>query len=216
MSRSHHGTATRRGDGYHHGDLRRALIEAGREILAEKGLDSLSLREVARRANVSQAAPYHHFADKAELVGAIVESGFGELTEELRSGALEEGGSSLEHLAGMGLAYVRFAVSNPGLFRLLFRPELRNGTESGPVAKAMETAGSASYQVFLNTVREALQKGPVVGSVEDVALAAWSIVHGLATLLVDGPVDIGERPPEELARVVLLALGNGITGRGKS
>jgi hypothetical protein len=113
----------------------------------------------------------------------------------------------------MGLAYVRFAVANPALFRLLFRPELRGRTREEPAAEAMERAGSAAYQVFLDAVRATVEEGSVQGSVEDVAVAALSIVHGLATLLVDGPVDLRQRPPDKLARVVISALGSGITRR---
>jgi len=197
-------------DRYHHGDLPRALVEAGCEVLAERGLDALTLRGVARRAKVSQAAPYHHFADKAELVSAIAQRGFEDFAEALRSGAETAGDTALQRLTGMGLAYVRFAVSNPNLFGLLFRPELRGGTASGSAAEATEQAGSAAYQVFLDGVRSAVQEGSVRGSVEEVAVATWSAVHGLATLLVDGPVDISKRPPDKLARVVLYALGAGI------
>jgi AcrR family transcriptional regulator len=200
-------------DGYHHGDLRRSLIEAGRQVLAERGVDALGLREVARRAKVSQAAPYHHFADKAELVSAIVEQGFEDFTGALRAGADAVGGSALQRLTGMGLAYVRFAVSNPHLFRLLFRPELRGGRREGAAAAAMQRAGSASYQVFLDGVTAAVEEGSVQGSVDDVAVAALSVVHGLSTLLVDGPVPMSQRSPDKLARVVLYALGAGINSR---
>jgi AcrR family transcriptional regulator len=104
-------------------------------------VDALTLREVARRAKVSQAAPYHHFADKAELVSAIVQRGFEDFAGALRAGADAVGGSALQRLTGMGLAYVRFAVSNPDLFPLLFRPELRGGTREGAAAEAMERPG---------------------------------------------------------------------------
>jgi AcrR family transcriptional regulator len=210
MSRSSSSGSPRKRDGYHHGDLRRALVEAGREVLAESGVDALSLREVARRANVSQAAPYHHFADKAELIGAIVEHGFEDFAAALRAGADATGDSALQRLTGIGLAYVRFAVANPDLFRLLFRPELRGGGPGGAAADAIEKAASASYHFFLDSVEAAVQEGSVQGSVDDVAVAALSAVHGLSTLILDGPVDIGPRSPEKLARVVLFALGAGI------
>jgi AcrR family transcriptional regulator len=212
MSRSTpRGSPTR--DRYHHGDLRRSLLQAGREVLAERGVDALTLREVARRAKVSQAAPYHHFADKADLVSAIVQHGFEDFAEALRAGADDVGGGALQRLTGMGLAYVRFAVANPELFRLLFRPELRGRTQEEAAAQAMKRAGSAAYQIFLDAVGAAVEEGSVQGSVEDVAVAALSIVHGLSTLLVDGPVDLRQRPPDKLARVVIAALGAGITSQ---
>ena len=212
MSRSR-STAPPTRDRYHHGDLRRSLIQAGLQVLADSGVDALSLREVARRAKVSQGAPYHHFAGKAELVSAIVQHGFEDFAGALRAGADAAGGGALQRLTGMGLAYVRFAVANPNLFRLLFRPELRDGTREGPAAEAMARSGSAAYQVFLDAVTAAVTEGSVQGSVEDVAVAALSLVHGLSTLLVDGPVDLRQRPPDTLARVVISALGDGITGQ---
>lgn len=79
-------------------DLRRSLIQAGREVLAERGVDALTLREVARRVKVSQAAPYHHFADKADLVSAIAQQGFEDFAGALRAGAETVGGSALQRL----------------------------------------------------------------------------------------------------------------------
>jgi AcrR family transcriptional regulator len=213
MSRSSSSASANKRDRYHHGDLPRSLIQAGLQVLAERGVDALTLREVARRAKVSQAAPYHHFADKADLVSAIVQHGFEDFAGALRAGADAAGGDALQCLSGMGLAYVRFAVANPALFRLLFRPELRGGTRDEPAAEAMERAGSAAYQVFLDAVRAAVEEGSVQGSVEDVAVAALSVVHGLSTLLVDGPIDLRQRPPDTLARVVISALGAGITSQ---
>jgi AcrR family transcriptional regulator len=188
-------------------------LAAGGAGARRRCLHALSLREVARRAKVSQAAPYHHFADKAELVSAIVENGFEDFAGALRAGADTMSGSALQRLTGMGLAYVQFAVSNPALFRLLFRPELRGGTREGAAPQAMQRAGSAAYQVFLDGVRAAVEEGSVQGSVDDVAVAALSVVHGLSTLLVDGPVDLSQRPPDKLARVVISALGAGITSQ---
>ena len=216
MSRSRPTASPPKRDRYHHGDLRRSLIVAGREVLAERGVEALGLREVARRAKVSQAAPYHHFASKAELVSAIAQDGFDDFAEALRAAADAVGGGALQRLTGMELAYVRFAVGNPNLFRLLFRPELRGGMREGPAAEAMARAGSAAYQVFLDAVTAAVEEGSVQGSAEDVAVAALSIVHGLSTLLVDGPVDLSQRSPDKLARVVVYALGGGINSRPMS
>jgi AcrR family transcriptional regulator len=213
MSRSSSTASPNKRDRYHHGDLRRSLIQAGLQVLAERGVDALTLREVARRAKVSQAAPYHHFADKADLVSAIVQHGFEDFAEALGAGADDVGGGALQRLSGMGLAYVRFAVANPELFRLLFRPELRGRTREAPPTQALERAGAAAYQIFLDAVGAAVEEGSVQGSVEDVAVAALSGVHGLSTLLVDGPIDLRQRPPDTLARVVIAALGAGITSQ---
>jgi AcrR family transcriptional regulator len=211
MSRSSGSQTAKQGDGYHHGDLRRALIQAGRQVLVERGVDALGLREVARRAEVSPAAPYHHFANKAELVSAIVEEGFETFTQALLAGADARGASALERLSGMGLAYVQFAVANPDLFRLLFRPELRDPGGNTASAQAMARAGLRAYHTFLDCVEATIEEGSVRGPVDDVAIAALSSVHGLATLLVDGPIDLSSRSADQQARAVLRALGTGIT-----
>src|SRR5204863_112054 len=98
------------------------------------------------------------------------------------------GGGALQRLTGMGLAYVRFAVANPNLFRLLFRPELRGGMRDGPAAEAMARAGSAAYQVFLDAVTAALEEGSVQGPTEDVALAAWCVRGRYLPVLTSTPV----------------------------
>src|SRR5215472_9845213 len=212
MSRSKLAGPQQRGDGYHHGDLRRALIQAGRQILAEGGVESLSLREVARRAKVSHAAPYHHFDDKADLIAAIVLSGLEDFSHSLRVDPSPDS-NALQRMTEMGLAYVRFAIANPQLFRLLMRPELWGEASRGPASQAMEKAMSATYEMLRETVKAAVDEGSVRGSADDVSIAALSAVHGLSTLLLDGPVDLSGRSPEKLARAVIRSLGTGIMGR---
>jgi AcrR family transcriptional regulator len=193
---------------YHHGDLRRALLAAGIDVLAEKGIDGLSLREVARRAGVSQAAPYHHFADKGALLSAIAEHGYLELAAAMRAGADAVKGNALARFQGIGIAYVRFAVDHASTFRLLFRPELL--ATAGP---AVGVTATAAYQVLEEAISAAIAEGSVVGAKEDIALAAWCTAHGAATLLVDGPLASAGRTPEEIADVVTMVLGLGFIPR---
>jgi AcrR family transcriptional regulator len=141
---------------YHHGNLREALIGAALELLAERGKKALSLREVARRAGVSHAAPYRHFADRAELLSAIAEHGFAELERELSLA-----GSSL---AAVASAYVGFALAQPARFRLMFEPE---------------QAGSVASRSALAPLRRALGCHPPSRSAE---LVAWATMHGIAVL----------------------------------
>ena len=193
---------------YHHGDLTRALLDAGIEVLGERGIDGLSLREVARRAGVSQAAPYHHFADKGALLSAIAAKGYVELAAALRTGADEAGGNALQRFQGMGIAYVRFAVEHPAMFRLLFRPEmLATASPAGTVA------ATATFRELEQAVAAAIAEGSVAGSQDEVALAAWCAVHGVATLFLDGPLGDGERPWQEIANIVTVILGLGFVPR---
>src|SRR5690242_4627498 len=108
---------------YHHGDLRRTLLEASLELIAESGLDALSLREVARRAGVSPGAPYHHFESREQLLTALAVDGFALLGEAMRSARDAAGAEDvIERFGAIGEAYVRFALAHPAHFRLMFRP----------------------------------------------------------------------------------------------
>jgi Tetracyclin repressor-like, C-terminal domain len=136
--------------------------------------------------------------------------GFDSFTQVLQAGANARHHSALQRLTGMGLAYVQFAAANPDLFRLLFRPELRDPRDKAGAA-TMAKAGMTAHQVFLDCVQAPIEEASVRSSVDDVAIAALRAVHGLATLLVDGPIDLSQRTGDQLARVVLHALGAGIT-----
>ncbi len=223
----------RRGDGYHHGDLRRALLHAGLALVAERGVDGLTLREVARRAGVSRAAPYHHFADKSALVAALAERGFEELEAALRAVAEGEPGTPLDRLRRLGVGYVRYAVEHPATFRLLFRPELRlpvlpgptaegsagsapGGTAGRPDLDAAAHAGLATFRLLRDTVVAARNAGLVAGETDALALAAWCSVHGLATLLLDGPLAVEGSPAQQadvLADQVTAVLAHGLLPR---
>ncbi|GAC1326933.1 MAG: TetR/AcrR family transcriptional regulator [Candidatus Dormibacteria bacterium] len=183
-------------------------MEAGVAVLSERGLDGLSLREVARRAGVSQAAPYHHFADRGALLGAIAEQGYLDLAEALRTGAEKSDDNALARFQGMGIAYVGFAVAHPAMFRLLFRPELL-----ASASPAGTFAATAAFRVFEQGLAAAIEEGSVVGSRDDVALAAWCIAHGAATLFVDGPLGAEGRSAAEIADIVTVVLGLGFIPR---
>lgn len=178
--------------GYHHGDLRRALLAAAAEAIAESGPAALSLRDLARRAGVSHAAPAHHFGDKAGLLTALAVEGFDLLAEALRRPA----GDLLE----TGVAYVRFAVDHRAHFEVMFAPGLYRADDP-QVAAARTRAGAA-----LRGGVAALPARPAAEPARD-ALAAWSIVHGFATLWLAGalPPDAGD-DPEDAARAVIRRL----------
>ncbi|MCP2169750.1 TetR/AcrR family transcriptional regulator [Goodfellowiella coeruleoviolacea] len=184
---------------YHHGDLRRALLDAAVTLIAEVGPAATSLRELARRTQVSHAAPAHHFGDKTGLLTAVAVQGFDLLTAELRATA-EHTGSFVE----VGVAYVRFAVSHPAHFATMFRTDLLRADDPDLCA-----AEARAREVLHTSVARAGVTRPG----EDprvTALAAWSLVHGFASLWSSGSVrdqSTGQHP-EELARAVARVLSH--------
>lgn len=191
---------------YHHGDLRRALTSAGIDLIAEQGVGALTLRAVARRAGVSHNAPYNHFVDKAALLAAIVESGFAQLEAALDSAYQRTEGALLDRVCATGAAYVRFAISQPALFRLMFRPELREQSKSD--RKAQESSPlqnpKGAVGVLIAGLHCSQEAGEVVDGDEAVlALASWSLVHGLAELLLNGKLDELASTPDAAADLAL-------------
>jgi AcrR family transcriptional regulator len=177
---------------YHHGALRRTLIEAAVETISARGVDALNLRELAVRVGVTSGAPYHHFPSREDLLAAIADEGFGRLEADLiaaRDGALARPGARLE---AMGLAYVRFAAGNPGYFRAMFRGDAQS-------ARATE-AGPRAFELLRDTVLACQASGDAPqGDPAPLTLIAWSTVHGLATLWVDGALPFRGMAPDRLA-----------------
>src|SRR5689334_227537 len=169
---------------YHHGNLRPALISAAIGEIEESGPAAMSLRAVARRAGVTHAAATYHFGDRAGLLTAVAAEGYRLLAEAL---AQETRGSFLE----VGVAYVRFAVTHRAHFEVMYRPELYH-RDDAELGRAREAAATLLYGTGEIT-RERMAYG----------VAAWSIVHGLATLWLNGnlPAQLGD-DPEEITRVV--------------
>jgi len=161
------------------GDLRQRILDTARAMLDEQGAAGLSLREVARRAGVTHQAPYHHFADRESILAELVAQGFEELERRLAK-AHAKAGEPAATLAASAMAYVGFALDHPGVFRIMFRSDL---CDTGRFPRAVE-AGARAHGELLHLVRLAH------GGTDDPALAAmhWAQVHGLAGLLLDGPL----------------------------
>lgn len=167
---------------YHHGDLRHALIEASLALISEEGFAALTLREVARRAGVTHAAPYRHFADKEALLAAVAEEGFRTMAAQMRERMDKEPGPT-QRLAACGVAYVMFAIQHPAHFRVMFGPHFTRRVDHGELARE----GSNAFGLLVQSLIESQQAGEVrEGEPMPLALMAWSLVHGLASLLVDG------------------------------
>jgi AcrR family transcriptional regulator len=177
---------------YHHGDLRRALLDAAVQAILEVGPAAVSLRDLARRTGVSHAAPAHHFGDKAGLLTAVAADGFRRLAATLGE-THQATGSFLE----VGVAYVRFAVTHRAHFEVMFRPELYR-TDDPELVRAREQARALLYPPAAEAANNPDGRGDVRAGV-----AAWSLVHGLATLWLNHnlPPQLGD-DPEQITREV--------------
>jgi AcrR family transcriptional regulator len=171
---------------YHHGDLRAALLRAAVEAIGQAGPAGMSLRDVARRAGVSHAAAAYHFGDKAGLLTAVAAQGYRMLTQELLT-ARDSGRGFLE----VGVAYVRFAVSHRAHFEVMYRPELYRPDD----AEVREARAGAAVLLYGTASPDAGQLAA--------GAAAWSLVHGLATLWLNGnlPPQLGTDPEEITRRI---------------
>ena len=183
---------------YHHGDLRNALIQAGLELLAEGGAQELDLRKVARRAGVSHAAPYRHFADRQALIAAINEEGFYLLAERIRSTLREVSDEPVEQLLGVALAYVRFARENPWLMREMFS----GITIERENFESLHTASKSVYRLYAEVIRSGEERGKIVdGDPTALAGVLWSVLHGLAMLIIENQMRPYADGPEGTERV---------------
>ena len=167
---------------YHHGDLRRALIETALAMVTEEGAWNFTLRELARRAGVSHAAPYNHFENKSALLAEVAALGFQSLRDTMEAAARGRSRSARQAFAGISGAYVRFGVSHPAHYRLMFGAELADNARY----PTLQAASDATFAVLTGVLERGQASGDVRRDpVRDQALAAWSLVHGLTTLLID-------------------------------
>ena len=177
---------------YHHGSLRQALIGAAVKAIARHGVDALNLRKLAARAGVTPGAPYHHFANREELLRAIAEEGFERLEARLiadRDAAPEDSSARLEAL---GQAYVSFATSYPGYFRVMFHGDAQAAGPTQP--------GLRAFNLLRDAVLDCQRAGTAPsGDPAPLVVTAWSAVHGLATLWVDGALPFEGMEPKRLA-----------------
>lgn len=197
-------SATRRRVNYHHGDLKRALTSAALSLVAEKGPKGFTLTEAARRAGVSVAAPYRHFADKAELLAAVAEQGFRELHADL-SAAADRTSDPRERVMELGRVYVRWAVAHPDHYQVMFGAESLKVEQPGMVA-----AGEQAFGDLLDAITKCQEAGIVEArDPREVAGPLWSLVHGIASLAIGGhlhAVGITQAPEELVTGVVAQAL----------
>lgn len=168
---------------YHHGDLRRALLDQALALAAEGGAAALTLRETARRAGVTEAAPYRHFPSKAALVAALAEEGYVALLQRVQRALARAPTRPAARLSALGVAYLRFALERPAHFRVMFG---RDVAESHGF-RGVRGPAQACFGELMREVSQAQRAGSVRGrDPRPAALALWSALHGLASLQVDG------------------------------
>lgn len=162
-------------------DLRSELLRTSRQLLDESGPSALSMREVARRADCTHQAPYHYFANREAILAALVCEGFEELADMLAA-AHERLGVADPHavLTASGNAYVEFALRHPGVFRVMFRPDVCDPERFPEVVQAGERARHELARLAKVMMGDGAQL--------EAEVLIWSTVHGLASLLLDGPL----------------------------
>lgn len=193
---------------YHHGDLRRALIEEAVRTIGKEGVEGLTLREVGSRLGVSRTALYRHFSDKSTLLAAVAREGFIRFGQDLQD-AWNSGPGTRRGLELMGVAYVRFAVAHPSHYRVMFG-DFRHLSDKDP---DLQTAAAASFDVLVQALLS-LQKAGLVHPDEPKVLAQyiWAIVHGIAMLAINGQLGPQEAVSHELSGLIHFALKRLRTG----
>lgn len=168
---------------YHHGDLHNALVEAAIPLLEARGPAALSLREVAKAAGVSHAAPYRHFRDKTELLEEIAASGYDTLTKACRNAQRRHAGDPAKQLVEAGIGYLMFVVEQPRVAHLMFGGMIALDS----CGDALQQASGSAFKSLVAIVAGGVQAGVFKNEpAEELTIAAWSMVHGLATLITSG------------------------------
>lgn len=201
-------------DRYHHGDLRQALLDAAVALVEREGRRALTLRGVARLLGVSQAAPYRHFADKEALLAAVAEGGLRALAARMREAAAAHECDQAARLQALGVAYVEFAAAQTARFRVMF---MALTAEEGAYPSLSEAYGEV-FGLLREAIAACQARGLVrAGDPRRLALAAWSIVHGLAELETNGQLPrlgLEASATHDLAASVTRALFVGLAPRG--
>lgn len=166
-------------------------MEVALDIVRTEGVAGISLRKVAKALGVSQTAPYSHFKDKQSLLAALAAIGFNKFARRMEE-EIPKGADNEAILRGLGMGYVLFAIEEPELFRLMFGEEINGYIES----EELLVAAAASYELISNAVTNSMEKQDSKSDRSKATTAAWSMVHGLATLIVDGKLDLPDGEKE--------------------
>jgi AcrR family transcriptional regulator len=178
--------ASEKKDKYHHGELRQATIDTAIQIVAERGIEALTLREVSQRIGVSRMAPYRHFENKSALLAAVAEEGFAMMYRYLQQTLTESPPEPLPRLQKLGIAYISFATSQPTHYRLMFGSLAVDRS----IYPELHSTAAKNYNLLLQSVRECQEAGSICNdNPQEIAQMLWSLTHGLSMLIIDGQLD---------------------------
>lgn len=194
-------------DSYHHGDLRSTLLKVATDMIAEEGVENLTMRGLSQRIGVSRTALYRHFDDKSALLAAIAEEGFKQLTQAIQQEKVKGDEDILLGFEKIWIGYVCFAVENPTLYSLMFGKQILNWQDYPGLIKA----GTEAFNEVVELVRLCQQADKMKsGDPRKLAYVAWSLAHGLATHTIDGRGDrMGNR--EEMFQLAAQTLLEGMS-----
>lgn len=196
----------KKGEQYHHGDLRTALVSVAADMIGEAGVEAVTMRALSERIGVSRTAAYRHFRDKSALLAAVAQEGFEQLLLRLQAASNAAGGDVLARLQAMGVAYILFAVEHPTHYRLMFTREADDHAAFPPFG----AAARAVFDALLSTI-EAGQSERAIrdGDARALAQVTWALVHGQSSLLIDRQIR-GTIDPQQIARLATGTLIHGL------
>ena len=191
---------------YHHGNLRQSLLDHALLLIKQAGVAKLSLRNLAKSVGVSQTAPYRHFADKNALLSALASQGFDQLRQFIRQRYHGHENDPQSALVKVGMAYIEYAVEHPESYRLMF-------SQKAQLFDASEMANCANdnFEILIKIIRDGQQSAQFTDCPpEQIALTCWSLVHGFASLMIDGLVEWDAVPFDQLSEQILSLAITGI------
>ena len=200
-------------DSYHHGDLRRKIIDEALFWIERENIISLSLRGIARRLGVSHNAPYRHFPDKESLLVEIAEIGFSQLNRALEQALDCQADNDRERLENIGVAYIRYAVANQAYYRVMFSDCQLICDKYPKLNQIFEQA----FMVLLNVIKVGQEaKVFIAEDSRQLARVCWSLTHGVSMLAIDNQFTISEEKLLELARMATRIVSRGLSKEQKS